>query len=571
MKKRICILLSIVVLITGVFVATAFTSGAASPEPELEISYCNLSFRDSIAIKYAVKTNASDVKILIWTSPEEEYTVGTNDDEITEWYTDAELGSTYKVFDYTKLTAKQMTDVIYARAYTRVNGEDCYSEVNKYSVLQYAYNKLGKTAAATEDAELKETLTNMLAYGASAQKYLDDYKVDRLATADWYQVVLTAGKLDDGCTHGLYLPEDKVTMIADATDERGESFSYWKDSKGNRVATTASYELTVGNANEVYTPVYGDNTPEIVYSEGLEFESNGDGTCIIIGIGDCTDTDIVIPPVSPDGDTVTEIDASVFAGEPITSVYFPKTIEAIGRRAFNNCTALTDVYYDGTEEEWNEISIGTYNDPIENAIKHFKEPSVESFTVTFVDYNGAILKTEAVESGKSATAPTAPTREGYAFVGWDKDYTNIIADVTVTAQYEIFYTEPTFVVDSVNAQAGDTVTVAVRVKANPGIASIKLLTEYVDGLTLTSIEYNTAIGGMSQLPQTYDSPAVLNWFNGAADSEGDFTFAVLTFAVSDEAVAGDYGISVTYNPNDVYDISETNIDFSVVNGKVTVS
>ncbi len=47
-------------------------------------------------------------------------------------------------------------------------------------------------------------------------------------------------------------------------------------------------------------------------SEGIEFESNGDGTCTIKGIGVCTDKDIVIPTESPNGDTVTLIDEYAF-------------------------------------------------------------------------------------------------------------------------------------------------------------------------------------------------------------------------------------------------------------------
>lgn len=47
-------------------------------------------------------------------------------------------------------------------------------------------------------------------------------------------------------------------------------------------------------------------------SDGLEFESNGDGTCTIVGIGTCTDKELVIPVKSPDGDTVTLIDEYAF-------------------------------------------------------------------------------------------------------------------------------------------------------------------------------------------------------------------------------------------------------------------
>ena len=61
-----------------------------------------------------------------------------------------------------------------------------------------------------------------------------------------------------------------------------------------------------------------------------------------------------------------------------------------------------------------------------------------TYTVTFKDYNGTVLKTqENVEYGTGATAPSNPTREGYTFTGWDKSFTNITANTDVTAQYEI--------------------------------------------------------------------------------------------------------------------------------------
>ena len=51
---------------------------------------------------------------------------------------------------------------------------------------------------------------------------------------------------------------------------------------------------------------------EPVYSEGLKFTSNGDGTCYVSGIGSCTDTVVNIPPTSPEGDTVTSIGVNAF-------------------------------------------------------------------------------------------------------------------------------------------------------------------------------------------------------------------------------------------------------------------
>ncbi|MBR3383525.1 MAG: InlB B-repeat-containing protein [Clostridia bacterium] len=60
-----------------------------------------------------------------------------------------------------------------------------------------------------------------------------------------------------------------------------------------------------------------------------------------------------------------------------------------------------------------------------------------TYTVTFVDWNGAVIDTQVVSEGEAATAPNDPTREGYTFTGWDKDFSNVTEDITVTAQYRI--------------------------------------------------------------------------------------------------------------------------------------
>ena len=58
------------------------------------------------------------------------------------------------------------------------------------------------------------------------------------------------------------------------------------------------------------------------FSEGLEFESNNDGTCCVIGIGTCTDANIIIPPTSPDGEKVIKIADGAFYFDTIIDEYF---------------------------------------------------------------------------------------------------------------------------------------------------------------------------------------------------------------------------------------------------------
>lgn len=142
----------------------------------------------------------------------------------------------------------------------------------------------------------------------------------------------------------------------------------------------------------------------------------------------------------------------------------------------------------------------------------------------------------------------------------------------------LFYTyafavtgNPAFQVETVQAKAGDTVTVQISALNNPGIASVKFLMEYdTQKLELTKIVYNNNWGGMFQQPQTMNSPVTLTWFDGTGDyTVKDSVFATLTFAVL-EGVSGDADITLTYDPEDVYNITETNVYFDVENGKVQV-
>lgn len=200
-----------------------------------------------------------------------------------------------------------------------------------------------------------------------------------------------------------------------------------------------------------------------------------------------------------------------------------------------------------------------------------RDESIVTYTVTFVDYDGAVLGKQFVGAGNAATAPQAPERDGYAFVGWDKSFTNVTSDITVTAVYEKISTEPQFVVTNKVANRDDTIEVAVSLKNNPGIASIILSVAFdSDALTLTEVVYNTTIGGQTVEPQNMNSPLKLYWINGFADAEGDFVLATLKFTVKSDAAVGDHGITLSYNADDVYDISETNLPFEIVNGKITI-
>lgn len=78
-------------------------------------------------------------------------------------------------------------------------------------------------------------------------------------------------------------------------------------------------------------------------------------------------TKLVIP------DSVTSIGKyAFFQCRSISSVTIGKSVAEIGTGVFLGCT-IAEVYYNGTEESWNEISIGVFNDSLNEASFTFAE------------------------------------------------------------------------------------------------------------------------------------------------------------------------------------------------------
>ena len=85
------------------------------------------------------------------------------------------------------------------------------------------------------------------------------------------------------------------------------------------------------------------------YSTGLIFVSYGDGNCYVDGRGKCFDTEVIIPPTSPDGDRVVFINDGVFRASAVRYVELPKTVERIGNGCFEECPDLVSVNLGGVK------------------------------------------------------------------------------------------------------------------------------------------------------------------------------------------------------------------------------
>lgn len=65
-----------------------------------------------------------------------------------------------------------------------------------------------------------------------------------------------------------------------------------------------------------------------------------------------------------------------------------------------------------------------------------QDKPLETYTVTFVDgYSKETLATVSVNAGEAAEAPAVSDHKGYYFLGWDKDFSVVTEDMTVTALF----------------------------------------------------------------------------------------------------------------------------------------
>ena len=123
----------------------------------------------------------------------------------------------------------------------------------------------------------------------------------------------------------------------------------------------------------------------------------------------------------PDGVAVIESSFAAFSG--LTSVTIPKSVAVIGDRAFYGCNSLMDIYYRGTENDWNGIFIDNANDPLQNAAIHYRPmvnlilpdkliiiesgafTGIPEGTVVFIPETVAVIADDAFDSNVILTAP----------------------------------------------------------------------------------------------------------------------------------------------------------------------
>ena len=155
------------------------------------------------------------------------------------------------------------------------------------------------------------------------------------------------------------------------------------------------------NVNTMGTSVFSSctNLTEVVLSENLSWIQGST-------FSNCTSLKSVKIP--SDVDTIY---SSAFSGcASLESITIPKSVDLIEQYAFYDCNSLKDIYYFGTETQWNKIDIeensaGDGNGALKNATIHYNK-TIEPFTYNFSTDGKSVVIVKCDKSVSEATIPS---------------------------------------------------------------------------------------------------------------------------------------------------------------------
>ncbi len=146
----------------------------------------------------------------------------------------------------------------------------------------------------------------------------------------------------------------------------------------------------------------------------------------------------------------------------------------------------------------------------------------------------------------------------------------LITTVPISAASD---TEPAaFAAGTVTGSRGQQVQVPITIENNSGIISLKLNVAY----DATVLKLVSNVGGIFTGTvfgkDTTVNPVPINWFDGVATENytDNGVVATLTFEILADAPFGESAITITYDPDNVFDFDYENVDFAIKNGSVTV-
>ena len=326
-------------------------------------------------------------------------------DEVSGAFSDS-IYSAYPMFDFSWRYFDYGSAVDCLLAFGRSNAQIMLDNIEMYNFVDYRYKDMPAPETSGTCGLYGDNLTweldpSLGVLTISGEGEMDNYKHDSYAPWYWYRDIIRTVVINEGATtignfafddcsalESISIP-DSVTSIGD------HGFTWCRAIKSinlpDSVTRIGAYAFFICSSLESI------NIPDSVTSIGeCAFDSCKSLKSISIPSGvtciedntfyECSALEYVNIPKS-----VTSIGKFAFGFcTSLKSINLPDSVSVIGARAFSLCTALESivmpksvthvvwgafsgcynlktVYYTGTEEEWNNIVIEEYNEPLLSA------------------------------------------------------------------------------------------------------------------------------------------------------------------------------------------------------------
>ena len=193
---------------------------------------------------------------------------------------------------------------------------------------------------------------------------------------------------------------------------------------------TTEFDSSGANGKNIY--LYDYNSPNLPSTQIWKLEKQSDGTFLIKNTYNNKYMDVVWYSLSNR--------ANIYSWErhynPSESWYIVKNNDTEGTyRIINkNSGKVVDITGGQTANGTNVQQYIWHEHPAQMFFFE-RVPATIEYTVTFKTDDNYIVSTQIVEEGNPAFAPQAPYREGYEFVDWEGDYSNILSDTVIIAKY----------------------------------------------------------------------------------------------------------------------------------------
>ena len=143
--------------------------------------------------------------------------------------------------------------------------------------------------------------------------------------------------------------------------------------------------------------------------------------------------------------------------------------------------------------------------------------TIKTYEVTFIYQNGEKTITKTVKHGSSATAPTDLEVDGYTFIDWNVNFSNITSDLIVTGEYEEVQQE----------QPSESELLATFEFGENGSASHKDGSSDKTTYSETDGDYTLSItNGSKMYPSSYDATGKSCIKFGSSGAAGTFSITV---------------------------------------------